>query len=228
MFSASSGVSVVIAAMNEEQGIGLTLREIERNLGDVSVIVVDGVSSDKTAQIAKKCGALVINRERRGKGDAIASALDYLKKDCKYVIFIDADYTYPACFLPQMLEIIKKNHNVGMVSGNRFNLNLRIEKMSDLFYLGNRVLCFLHQVLNRVFMKDPLSGLRVVRWNLLRNWRPKAKGFDIEVEMNKHVCMQGYDIIEVDIPYRQRLGSKKLKARHGFKILKRIISETIH
>jgi hypothetical protein len=71
-----------------------------------------------------------------------------------------------------------------------------------------------------------LTGLRVLRSTVLRDWNVKSKGFDVEVELNHHVERKGFDIVEVPIEYRQRLGEKKLKARHGFTILKRIMLET--
>jgi hypothetical protein len=74
---------------------------------------------------------------------------------------------------------------------------------------------------------DPLSGLRVVRWSLLKAWKPKSRGFDIEAELNHQVERQGYKTVEIPIDYRDRLGEKKLKLRHGFTILRRIIAESI-
>jgi hypothetical protein len=38
---------------------------------------------------------------------------------------------------------------------------------------------------------------------------------------------QGYKTVEIPIDYRDRLGEKKLKLRHGFTILRRIIAESI-
>jgi hypothetical protein len=75
-------------------------------------------------------------------------------------------------------------------------------------------------------MRDPLTGLRVIRGEILREWMPRSKGFDIEVELNHRVERKGYSITEVDIGYRPRLGEKKLKLRHGAAILKRILLES--
>jgi hypothetical protein len=69
--------------------------------------------------------------------------------------------------------------------------------------------------------------LRVVRWQILKNWKPKSKGFDIEAEMNHRVENQGYTTVEIPIKYRNRVGEKKLKLRHGFTILKRILCESL-
>jgi dolichol-phosphate mannosyltransferase len=59
----------------------------------------------------------------------------------------------------------------------------------------------------------------------LKNWKPKSKGFDIEVEMNLFIEKTGYKIVEVPIQYRMRVGQKKLKLKDGFTILKRIIAD---
>ena len=77
-------------------------------------------------------------------------------------------------------------------------------------------------------MADPLTGLRVVRAGILRSWKVKSKGFDIEVELNHHVEREGFSIVEVPIQYRERLGEKKLGVKNGAEILKRIILETTY
>jgi hypothetical protein len=57
-------------------------------------------------------------------------------------------------------------------------------------------------------MDDPLTELRVVRQEIVNNWHPKSKGFDIEVELNHLVENKGYRILEIPIEYRARLGEK--------------------
>ena len=71
------------------------------------------------------------------------------------------------------------------------------------------------------------TGLRVVRWRILKSWEPRSKGFDVEAEMNHIVERRGYKTVEIPIQYRSRLGEKKLKLRHGFTILRRIVSESL-
>jgi len=221
-------VLAIIAALNEEEGVGLTIAELRQYLGKPLVLVVDGKSSDRTVEIAKNLDVDVIYQEGKGKGDAIACAISHVNVDIDYVVFTDADYTYPAEYVPMMTKILQENPKVGMVCGNRFNSHFHLEAMHDMFYLGNRVLAFTHNMLNGVNMRDPLTGLRVVRWNILKNWTPKSKGFDVEVELNHHVERQGYGIVEIPIPYRPRLGEKKLKLQHGATILKRILLETLY
>jgi len=217
---------VTIAALNEAEGIGPTLAELRDVLEDPMFLVVDGHSTDRTVEIAKEMGTDVLFQQGTGKGDAIAHAIKHVDFDGKYVVLIDADFTYPAEYLPEMIRILEENPEVGMVTGNRFNHKHKLTSMGNPFFTGNRFLAHAQYFLNGVKLRDPLTGLRVVRWRIFKNWKPKSKGFDIEAEMNHRVERQGYKTVEIPIRYRNRLGEKKLKLRHGFTILKRILLES--
>jgi glycosyltransferase involved in cell wall biosynthesis len=219
---------ILMAALNEEKGIDLTMKELRKVLGDCRVLVVDGNSSDKTAGVAKNLGAEVVYQKGKGKGDAVAFGLRHLPDGYEYVVLIDADYTYPAEYIPRMVKILQSDSRVGMVCGNRFNSHMHFNVMNDYLYFGNRTIAFVHNFLNGVELKDPLTGLRLVRSDLLKKWQPKSKGFDVEVELNHHVERQGYGIREIDIPYRMRVGEKKLSPVDGMAIMKRILMEALY
>jgi glycosyltransferase involved in cell wall biosynthesis len=226
-YAQSCSTQVIIAALNEEPGIGLTIVELSENLHAQHVLVVDGNSSDRTMEIAKNCGADILLQDGVGKGDAISKALKCADLNVDYVVLTDADYTYPAEHVLEMIEILEQNPHVGMVCGNRFNGHLDTKALRSSFYFGNRLLAFAHNMLNGVALSDPLTGLRVIRAEILKDWSVKSKGFDVEVELNHQVERKGFKIVEVPIKYRQRLGEKKLKIKHGATILKRILLETI-
>jgi glycosyltransferase involved in cell wall biosynthesis len=221
-------MEVIIAALNEEEGIGLTIREIMVKLGSPRVLVVDGMSTDKTAQIAQSMGADLIFQEKPGKGSAIAKAIECSNLTVDYIVITDADYTYPAEYVLNMIQTLENHPEVGMVCGNRFNGEVDPKALKTVFNFGNRLIAFTHNLLNGVPLQDPLTGLRVVRSKLLKNWQVKSQGFDIEVELNHHVERQGFSIVELPIRYRERLGQKKLGIKHGAEIFKRIILETTY
>ena len=220
-----SNTQVIIAALNEEEGIGLTITEMMDVLDNPQVVVIDGKSTDRTVEIANNLGATVACQDGTGKGDALAKALEYIDPQTEYVVITDADFTYPAESVPKMIELLESNPEVGMVCGNRFNGKVDSEALRPVFALGNRLIAFVHSVLNGIQLQDPLTGLRVVRANILRDWKVKSKGFDIEVELNQQVDQKGYRIIEIPIQYRQRLGEKKLGLKHGAEIFKRMMTE---
>ncbi len=221
-------MQVIIAALNEEEGIGLTISELYDALGNSCVLVVDGKSTDRTVEIARNLGAQIVIQDGKGKGNALAKGLEHLDLTVDYVVITDADYTYPAHYIPEMIRLLEQNPDVGMVCGNRFNGHVDPNALHDMFYFGNRLIAFTHNFLNGIALEDPLTGLRVVRSELLRNWRIKSEGFDVEVELNNHIVRRGFGIIEIPINYRERLGEKKLKVRHATEIFRRIMSETIY
>lgn len=224
----NSNVAVFITALNEEEGIGPTIEEMRRSLNDPFFLVVDGNSVDKTPEIAGHAGAKVVVQDGKGKGQAICQGLENLPPNTKYVVFTDADFTYPAKHIPKMIEILDENPRVGMVVGNRFNRDITFKEASnDIFLFGNRLLAFAQHLVNGIKLQDPLTGLRVVRSEILKGWIPKSKGFDIEAEMNYIVERKKYQIVEIPIGYRPRLGEKKLKLRHGLIILNRILIESM-
>ena len=219
---------VIIAALNEEEGVGPTIADLMDNLGSPRVLVVDGRSTDRTVEVAKNMGADIVFQDGLGKGDALAKAVENSDLAVDYFVITDADYTYPAEYVPGMIRILEENPDVGMVCGNRFSGYLDLKGLNSIFYLGNRVIAFTHNFLNGVQLSDPLTGLRVVRAEIFRNWKVKSKGFDVEVELNHHVERAGFGIVEVPIQYRERLGEKKLGIKNGAEILKRIILETTY
>lgn len=226
--SSHSSVLVIIAALNEEKGIGLSLAELRLVLDEPRYLVVDGNSIDQTVKIAKDMGAEVLFQKGVGKGQAIAQAIKHVNSDViEYVVFTDADYTYPVKSLPEMIQILDRNPEVGMVCGNRFTHSLTLSAMKSFFFVGNRLLALTQRLLNGVHLNDPLTGLRVIRWDILKNWEPKSKGFDIEAEINHRVENKGFRTVEIPIQYRSRVGEKKLKLRDGITILKRIVTESL-
>jgi glycosyltransferase involved in cell wall biosynthesis len=227
MLQIGTNISVVIATLNEEEGIGPTIDEMQKVLKNPYLVVVDGNSVDRTIEIAKNMGADVLLQEGKGKGDAMFQGLKQISARVPYVVFTDADYTYPAEYVPKMIEILEQNPKVGMVLGNRFKGELNNSRtLTNPFYLGNKLFAFAQLVMNGVNLGDPLTGLRVVRSEILEGWKPKSKGFDVEAEMNALIGRKGYKIVEVPIDYRDRMGEKKLKLRHGLGIMKRIVAES--
>ena len=102
-----SSTQVVVAALNEEAGIGLTIAELKDNLDSSHILVVDGHSNDRTVEISKNLGVDIAFQDGVGKGNAIAKALRLTNPDAAYVVITDADFTYPAKHVPEMIKILE-------------------------------------------------------------------------------------------------------------------------
>jgi dolichol-phosphate mannosyltransferase len=218
---------VILASLNEESGIGKTLTDLKEHLSGSKILVVDGKSKDRTVEIAKKQGATVIYQNGLGKGNAIACAIRYIDAKADYVVFTDADFTYPAKYVPKMISLLEQNPQVGMVCGDRLTWQTNGKIFYGVYYFGNKVLALASNVLSRLSLRDPLSGLRVIRSEILREWQIRSQGFDIEIELNHHVKKEGFSIMEVPIDYRQRLGEKKLRPVDGLTIFKSMVFHSV-
>ena len=100
----------LIPAYNEEA----TISEIVTKIKKVSIlpIVIDDNSTDRTSELAKKSGAIVIKQSsNRGKGEALRSGINYVldnKPKIENLIFIDADMQYQPEQATLLLEPLKK------------------------------------------------------------------------------------------------------------------------
>ena len=86
-----------------------------------------------------------------------------MNADVEYVVITDADFTYPAEYVPEMVQILENNPQVGMVCGNRFSKKNRWKRFQGRFTFGNKLLAFAHSFLNGIDLQDPLTALRVIR-----------------------------------------------------------------
>src|SRR5207253_11178670 len=83
-------VSVIIAALNEEEAIANVVASVPREIAD-EIIVVDNGSTDRTAAVAEAAGARVVAEPRRGYGRAFRAGLHSISPDCEIVVFLDGD-----------------------------------------------------------------------------------------------------------------------------------------
>ena len=221
----------IIPTLNEEEGIGPTIRDYLKVLPELKMIIVDGGSSDSTVKIARSLGAEVLTVNERGKGIAISKGLHYIREagiNPEFVIFTDGDYTYPADRLPDMIKLLEKDGSVGAVLGNRLHGLPWWRIASDVYLMGNLIIRWLYYVWTSIKLEDPLSGLRVVRWKAIEKWSPESKGFEIETEMNLYLIRRGWRIAEIPIAYRERLGRKKLKIRDAIPIINTLRKHSKH
>ncbi|HEX7927268.1 MAG TPA: glycosyltransferase, partial [bacterium] len=94
-------VAVIVPCLNEEITIGKVVDDFRRVLPQATIYVFDNNSTDRTAEIARQRGAVVIPEKRPGKGFVVQSML--AKVDADYYLMVDGDDTYSAEHAPQML-----------------------------------------------------------------------------------------------------------------------------
>jgi len=98
--------AVIVPTLNEEKSLQLTLENLRnQTYQDFELIVKDGLSTDRTVEIASKYTSKVISERDASPGEARNQAAKYVEKDCAIIVFIDADTT----LAPDALERIVKD-----------------------------------------------------------------------------------------------------------------------
>ncbi len=212
-----SDIEVVIPTLNEEEAIGRVLDEVYSvGVKPDQVLIVDGHSTDRTREIAQEKGAKVILQEGKGKADAIKTAIKHITRP--YMLVMDGDYTYPATEIPKLVE--KANESYDEVIGARLYGR---ENIPLLHRFGNWIITRIFNLFFGTKLRDVLSGMYLVKLNLVRNLPIESKGFSIEVDIAAKVASITGKITEVPIYYRERIGKKKLRMIHGALIVKDIV-----
>ena len=220
-----NGVSVIIPALNEEETIGRVVDEIPKEKMEqagykVEILVVDNNSTDGTKKIAEEKGARVIVETVRGKGRAIRTAFESVSGE--FIFMLDADYTYPATHIPEMLKVLEGGYDV--VLGSRLKGRREKGAMTKLNLVGNRLLALMANILYGTRISDLCTGYWGFRAEVIQDLKLDAIGFELEANMLAEVAKKGYRIGEVPVNYRRRATYPKLGAlKDGFKIGRKLI-----
>lgn len=207
-------LTVVIPALNEEQGIEQTIRAVPRDairrLGyEVQVLVVDNGSTDRTAELARRAGADVVPQPVRGYGSALRKGFAAAAGDV--IVTADADATYPLEAIPSLLETLDRE-NLDFLSTNRLP-SLDPSAMPSLNRAGNRLLAATTRALFGIRLADPESGMWLLRKDLLPRLTLHSDSWPLSHEIKIEACYySGCRWKEAPIPYRPRVGQTKLSS----------------
>jgi hypothetical protein len=222
-------LSVVIPALNEEDGIADILHRVDSvrpslhdaGVGDLELIVVDDGSSDGTAAVASGFPGVRLVRHdvNRGYGAAIKTGFAHAQGDL--LAFLDADGTYPPERLPALCRAAL-DEDAEMVVGSR--RSGAASEMPPLRRLGNVLWSSLVSLVGNRRVADPASGMRVLRPAALRRLYPLPDGLNFTPVMSTRATHEGLRVVEVPIAYRERVGRSKLSVvRDGTRFLATIL-----
>jgi len=199
-------ISVIIPTFNEEKGIRFVLKRIPKSVrGEkVEVIVVDGLSTDATVEIAKKNGAKVISEKRKGKGIAMMTGVRYCKGD--KLILMDGDGTYNPAYIPLMIKLLE---SCNMVVASRYlGKVISSDFTTSAFY---KIAFFTMRYINSHFKTtEPLTGFRAIRKSDWKKLNLKSHDFRIELEMEINAVRKNFKIIEIPHERSKRYGKSNL------------------
>lgn len=206
-------VTILMPALNEEKAIAKAIKRVPLDkLPPTEILVIDGGSTDKTVEIARRYGARVITCDK-GYGRQYKYGFKHARGDI--IITGDSDASYPFEYAPFLFTFLQK-HNLEFITTIRKPTR---GSMSFLHKIGNVFLTKTVQFLFKLDLPDSQSGMWCIRKTALPKLNLTSNGMPFSEEI-KIEALTKLKWAQVPIPYYPRIGKKKLKTvRDGMKNL---------
>jgi glycosyltransferase involved in cell wall biosynthesis len=212
-------LSIVMPVYNERATIEQILEQVLAvDVGmDRELVVVDDASTDGTRELLVE--RVLLHEGNRGKGAAVRTGIEQATGDV--VLIQDADLEYdPSDYRELLRPIVEGQTQVVYGSrflGRQYKLLGRDRSASRLYYLGNRFLSMLTNLLYRSSLTDMETCYKAIARTVLQGLDLRANKFDFEPEVTAKILKRGHRIIEVPIRYQPRTSQegKKISWRDG-------------
>jgi glycosyltransferase involved in cell wall biosynthesis len=228
-------LSVVIPAYNEEDGIADIMQRVlavrpelaKVDVNELELLVVDDGSRDQTAKFAQviadqETGVRVISHPvNRGYGAALKTGFAQAKGEL--IGFLDADGTYPPEHFPVLCA--KALNGNDLVIGSR--MAGAATEMPITRRIGNIFFAGMISLLGGKRITDSASGMRVFKRSVLERVYPLPDGLNLTPIMSTRAIHEGIKMLEVPIPYSERVGRSKLSVVRDGSIYVQSITWTV-
>ncbi len=213
----------IVAGMpmyNEEETIGTVVTKALRHVD--AVICIDDGSSDSSARIAEKCGAIVVrHRVNRGYGGALKSLFIKARElSADALVVLDSDGQHETSDIPKLLEPILSG-KADFTIGSRFINGGGGTDMPAYRRLGIKVITAASNLSSDLGIKDTQSGFRAFSRSAIERLRFDSEGMELSLEMLEDAHDKDLTIKEVPtiIRYDVPKGSNFTAVSHGFTVL---------
>lgn len=222
-------LSVVIPAYNEEDGIQDIMARVlaigaelaQAGIDEMELIIVDDGSSDRTAELVQRQpGARLLQHAQNG-GYGAALKTGFAAAQGEWIGFLDADGTYPPEHFPQLCRVAQEK-KADIVIGSR--MAGADSEMPLVRKIGNLVFAKLVSIISARQVSDSASGMRIFKRSVLAQIYPLPDGLNLTPVMSTRALHEHLNIVEVPIPYSERVGRSKLSVvRDGMRFAQSIV-----
>lgn len=219
---AEEKISIVMPCLNEQAGIEHCILWAQEGLARSGlpgeVIVADNGSTDRSAEIARAAGAIVIHQPLRGYGNAYHKG--FSATTGSYIVMGDADRTYDFREIDRLIAPLREGYEY--VLGSRFRGTILPGAMPWTHrYIGNPLLTFILNALFGLKSSDAHSGLRAFTREAYLRMGLTSPGMEFASELVIKAAESRLRVAEVPITYHPRAGASKLHAlRDGWRHLR--------
>ena len=223
-------LSVVIPVFNEEATVAELVRKVQSLTLDKEIIIVNDGSSDGTRAALAPFENVVGLRVHHspvnlGKGASVRIGFSYATGDI--VTVQDADLELDPAEYHELIKPIVEG-TADVVYGSRFLGRGRSGKLA--FYVANRALATLTNVLYGARLTDIETCYKVLRRDVIPSLKLRASRFEIEPELTAQILKKGWRIAELPIGYTPRSdeAGKKISWKDGFAAVAMLVQQRIN
>jgi glycosyltransferase involved in cell wall biosynthesis len=205
-------ISLVIPCRNEAANLELLL-PLLAGLAE-ELLIVDGHSTDATAELAAAHGARHVLDNRKGKGDGLRVGLEHATREV--VVFMDADLSHDPADIPRLVRpILDGEADLVLGSRMRGGGDEFVATFEELVRLaGNMGLTWLINLRCGMALSDSQNGFRAARTSLLRSLALRSDKHTIETEITMRAGRKGARVAEVAThEYPRKFGRSSLSIR---------------
>lgn len=216
-------IAVLIPCFNESKTVTKVVEDFKKALNGATIYVYDNNSTDDTAELAEKAGAIVRHEYQQGKGNVMRRMFREIDADA--YILVDGDDTYPAEAAAEMVRLVLEKQ-ADMVVGDRLSSTYYTQNKRPFHNFGNDLVRFCTNHLFGGKIKDIMTGYRAFSYQFVKSYPVLSKGFEIETEMTIHALQRNMQVENVVIEYRDRPEGSESKLNtysDGFKVLRTIL-----
>jgi glycosyltransferase involved in cell wall biosynthesis len=197
-------VSVVLPCLDEAETLETCVRKATASMAEIGVhgevVVADNGSTDGSQDIARRCGARVVDVPDRGYGAALRAGISAARG--QFVVMADADDSYALEDVGPFVHALRGGAD--LVMGNRFAGGIAPGAMPFLHrYLGNPVLSWLGRLFFRIPTHDFHCGMRGMRREAVLALGLRTSGMEFASEMVVRSALAGHSIVEVPTTLRK-------------------------
>ncbi|MFC4990216.1 glycosyltransferase family 2 protein [Saliphagus infecundisoli] len=206
-------LSVVMPTLNEEEGVAECIERAKTAISELGVpaeIILSDSSTDRTPEIGREMGAIIVTPDEPGYGYAYRYAFERARGE--YIVIGDADTTYDFERIPELLDRLEET-GADMVMGSRLEGEIKSGAMPPLHqYIGNPLLTKFLNAFYGAGVSDAHSGFRIIRQSSLDALDLKSDGMEFASEMIMEAGAKDMVIKEVPITYHEREGEATLES----------------
>jgi dolichol-phosphate mannosyltransferase len=213
-------VGIILPTYCEAENIEKIIREIEALKMNVSILVIDDLSPDGTAEVVKRLQKeynnifLLVRNGKYGLGTAIKDGFKFflsLENKPKYIVTMDADHSHDPADIPRLVKTSEVGHDI--VIGSRYCKGGGIKNWRIIRLIISKAANLLVSFKTSTRIHDWTSGFRCYSTKAVKSIINglHSQTYEIQIETIRQAHANGFNVVEVPITFvNRKKGKSKL------------------